>query len=127
MSRPGKASRPRGRVTVYGGRPDTVVAATERLLRRAPDLDAIFAASDMMAAGVLAVLEQAGRRVPEDVAVAGYDDAPIATTTRPQLTTVRIPWQRYPEQLTRQLLRRIDGDDPSGVVLPVELTIRGSA
>jgi DNA-binding LacI/PurR family transcriptional regulator len=105
----------------------SAVAATERLLRRAPDLDAIFAASDMMAAGVLAALARAGRRIPDDVAVAGYDDAAVATTTQPQLTTVRIPWQRFPDQLTRQLLRRIDGDEPSGVVMPVELTIRGSA
>jgi len=103
------------------------MAATERLLRQAPDLDAIFVASDMMAAGALVVLERAGRRVPEDVAVGGYDDARIATTTRPQLTTVRIPWQRYADELTRQLLRRVDGAGPSGVILPVELTIRGSA
>jgi DNA-binding LacI/PurR family transcriptional regulator len=102
-------------------------AATARLLRQAPDLDAIFAASDMMAAGALTTLERAGRRVPQDVAVAGYDDAAIAASTRPQLTTVRIPWQRYADQLTRQLMRRIDGDDPSGIILPVELTIRGSA
>lgn len=101
--------------------------ATARLLRQAPDLDAIFAASDMMAAGALTTLERAGRRVPEDVAVAGYDDAAIAASTWPQLTTVRIPWQRYADQLTRQLMRRIDGEDPSGVILPVELTIRGSA
>jgi DNA-binding LacI/PurR family transcriptional regulator len=71
-------------------------AATERLLRQVPDLDAIFAASDMMAAGALTTLERAGRRVPEDVAVAGYDDAPIATSTRPQLTTVRIPCSATP-------------------------------
>jgi DNA-binding LacI/PurR family transcriptional regulator len=102
------------------------VTGTEQLLRQAPDLDAIFAASDMMAAGVLTALEQAGRRVPDDIAVAGYDDAAIATSTRPQLTTVRIPWHRYAGQLTSQLLRRIDGDDPSGVILPVELIIRGS-
>jgi DNA-binding LacI/PurR family transcriptional regulator len=110
-----------GDYTFAGG-----VAATEQLLRQAPDLDAIFAASDMTAAGVLAACEQAGRRVPDDIAVAGYDDATIAVNTRPALTTVRIPWHRYAGELTRQLLRRIDGDDPSGVVMPVELTIRGS-
>jgi DNA-binding LacI/PurR family transcriptional regulator len=110
-----------GDYTYAGG-----VAAAEQLLRQAPDLDAIFAASDMMAAGVLAVCERAGRRVPDDIAVAGYDDAAIALTTRPQLTTVRIPWHRYADELTRQLLRRIDGDDPSGVIMPVELVIRGS-
>jgi len=102
-------------------------AATARLLRQAPDLDAIFVASDMMAAGALATLQHAGRRVPDEVAVAGYDDAPIATSTQPQLTTVRIPWQRYPGQLTRHLWQRMDGDDPSGIIMPVELIIRGSA
>jgi DNA-binding LacI/PurR family transcriptional regulator len=103
------------------------ITATERLLRQAPGIDAIFVASDMMAAGALHALERAGRRVPDDIAVGGYDDARIATTTRPQLTTVRIPWQRFADELTRQLLRRLDGDDPSGVIMPVKLTIRGSA
>ena len=102
-------------------------AATARLLRRVPDLDAIFAASDMMAAGALATLRHAGRRVPDGISVAGYDDAPIAINTQPQLTTVRIPWQRYPGQLTRHLQQRMNGDDPSGIVMPVELVIRGSA
>jgi DNA-binding LacI/PurR family transcriptional regulator len=111
-----------GDYTYAGG-----LAATEQLLRQAPDLDAIFAGSDLMAAGALAACAQAGRHVPADIAVAGYDDAAIATSTEPPLTTVRIPWQRYADQLTRHLLRRIDGDEPSGVIMPVELIVRGSA
>jgi len=103
------------------------MTAAEMLLRQAPDLDAVFAASDLMAAGALTALQSAGRRVPEDVAVAGFDDAPIATHTWPQLTTVRIPWQRYPGELVRQLLRRMDGDEPTGVITPVDLVRRGSA
>lgn len=95
-------------------------------MRQTPDLDAIFAASDMMAAVALTTLQHAGRRIPHDVALAGYD-APIATRTQPELTTVRIPWQRYPCQLTRHLRHRMDGDDPTGIVMPVELIIRGSA
>ncbi|MEV6846126.1 substrate-binding domain-containing protein, partial [Actinoplanes sp. NPDC051411] len=71
-------------------------AATERLLRQAPDLDATFAASDMMAAGALATLERAGHRVPEDVTVAGYDDAVVATGTRPQPTTYASPGSATP-------------------------------
>ncbi|WP_229070488.1 LacI family DNA-binding transcriptional regulator [Actinoplanes sp. DH11] len=110
-----------GDYTYAGG-----LAATEQLLRRAPDLDAIFAASDVMAAGALAACAQAGRLVPDDIAVAGYDDAAIAARTTPKLTTVRIPWHRYAGQLTSQLLRRFDGDDPSGVIMPVELVVRGS-
>ena len=66
-------------------------AAMERLLRDRPDLDAVFCASDLMAVAALGVLQAAGRRVPDDVAVVGYDDSPIATTTRPPLTSVRQP------------------------------------
>ena len=53
-------------------------AAMRRLLAARPDIDAVFAASDLMAAGALTVLAAAGRRVPEDVAVVGFDDSPIA-------------------------------------------------
>jgi LacI family transcriptional regulator len=59
----------------------------QALLRAEPT--AVFAASDVMAAGAIRALAQAGRRVPEEISVAGYDDAPIATLVNPQLTTVR--------------------------------------
>ncbi|GAA2701994.1 LacI family transcriptional regulator [Actinoplanes palleronii] len=103
------------------------VVAAERLLRQAPDLDAVFVASDLMAVGVIDALTRAGRRVPEDVAVGGFDDAPVARRTWPPLTTVRQAWERIPGELVRQLWRQVDGDGPSGVVLPVELTVRASA
>jgi DNA-binding LacI/PurR family transcriptional regulator len=106
---------------------DGGLQATTRLLRRAPDLDAIFVASDLMARGALAALQQAGRRVPDDVAVAGFDDSPVATDTYPRLTTVRIPWRRYPHELVQQLLRRMYGHGPSSVTMPVEVVIRESA
>ena len=54
----------------------------EQLLARGPDLDAVFCASDLMAAGALGVILASGRHVPDDVAVVGYDDSPVATTTR---------------------------------------------
>jgi DNA-binding LacI/PurR family transcriptional regulator len=65
--------------------------AMATLLERHPELDAVFAASDVMAAGALRALRAAGRRVPEDVAVVGFDDSPVARHTDPQLTTVRQP------------------------------------
>ncbi|WP_045741644.1 LacI family DNA-binding transcriptional regulator [Actinoplanes rectilineatus] len=111
-----------GDFTFAGGK-----VATELLLHRDPTFDALFVASDMMAAGALEALREAGRSVPGDVAVAGFDDAPIAVTTVPQLTTVRIPWSRYPGELVRQLFRTLDGDLPSGVVLPLSLAFRASA
>ncbi len=66
-------------------------AAMERLLALHPDLDAVFIASDLMASGALPVLAAAGRRVPEDVAVVGFDDLEISESTSPPLTTVRQP------------------------------------
>ncbi|MEU6762217.1 LacI family DNA-binding transcriptional regulator [Streptomyces sp. NPDC046853] len=102
-------------------------AAATLLLDRAPDLDAVFVASDLMAQGVLAVLDRADRRVPEDIAVGGFDDSPAALTARPELTTVRQPWDRISAEMVRVLLAQIGGEDPAAVILPTELVIRGSA
>jgi LacI family transcriptional regulator len=65
--------------------------ALEELLARAPDVTAVFALNDVMAIGVLAGLRRRGRRVPEDVSVAGFDDIPIARDLVPPLSTVRVP------------------------------------
>ena len=84
---------------------DGGAAAMERLLAARPDIDAVFAASDLMAAGAMSVLDAAGRRVPEDVAVVGYDDSPVATsTTRPQLTSVRQPIEEMGHEMARLLV-----------------------
>jgi len=63
--------------------------AVYRLLDRRSGLDAVFVASDLMAAGALRVLRPSGRRVPDDVAVIGFEDSPLARHTDPKLTTVR--------------------------------------
>ncbi|NUS15840.1 MAG: LacI family DNA-binding transcriptional regulator [Streptomyces sp.] len=102
-------------------------AATTRLLEQAPDLDAVFVASDLMADGALAALARAGRRVPEDVAVGGFDDSAVAATTRPALTTVRQPWERISAEMVRLLLTLIAGDPPASMILPTELVVRDSA
>ncbi len=65
--------------------------AMERLIERHPEIDGVLAASDTTAAGALQALRAAGRRVPEDVAVIGFDDFPLAERTQPRLTTVRQP------------------------------------
>jgi DNA-binding LacI/PurR family transcriptional regulator len=102
-------------------------AAMTKLLEANPDLDAVFVASDLMAVGAIDALTRAGRRVPEDVAVVGFDDSPAALTARPQLTTVRQPFRRISQEMVRLLLARLDGQDPAAVILPTELVIRGSA
>ncbi|MFF7731756.1 substrate-binding domain-containing protein [Streptomyces sp. NPDC007984] len=101
-------------------------AAAERLLARAGDIDAVFVASDLMAQGVLAALQRAGRRVPQDVAVGGFDDSPAAVASSPELTTIRQPWDRISNEMVRVLLAQIGGEDPAAVILPTELVKRES-
>jgi DNA-binding LacI/PurR family transcriptional regulator len=101
--------------------------AAELLLQRAPDLDAVFVASDLMAQGVLDALTRAGRRVPEDIAVGGFDDSPAALSSRPRLTTIRQPWDRISKEMVRMLLARIGGEEPAALILPTELVRRDSA
>ncbi|MFI0817812.1 LacI family DNA-binding transcriptional regulator [Streptomyces sp. NPDC021098] len=102
--------------------------AMRELLGRQPDLDAVFVASDLMGLGVLRALRQAGRRVPEDVGVVGFDDVQAARYADPPLTTVRQPIAEIGRRLARQLLRLAGGEtiEPA-VVLDVELVLRGSA
>ncbi len=101
--------------------------AMRRLLATVPDLDAVFVASDLMAAGALQALHEAGRRVPQDVAVGGFDDSAIATATRPALTTVRQPLEKVAEETVRLLIARLDEQQVEPVVLPTELVVRDSA
>ena len=103
--------------------------AMERLLSARPDIDAVFAASDLIAAGALSVLAAAGRRVPEDVAVVGFDDSPVATSTRPALTSVRQPIEEMGQEMARLLIDTIEGADraPRRVILATELIRRASS
>jgi len=101
--------------------------AMERLLGRAPDIDAVFVASDLLAAGALAVLRRTGRRVPEDVAVGGFDDSQIAAATTPPLTTVRNPLEQVAAKMVELALRYIDKQPVESVLVPTELVRRESA
>jgi len=100
--------------------------AMQQLLTRRPD--AVFVASDMMAIGALRVLREAGLRVPEDVAIVGFDDVPQAARTEPPLTTVRQPVYRLGAIAVDSLLDLIDHQDssPRRIVLPTELVVRAS-
>ena len=98
-------------------------SAMRRLLRRRPQLDAVFAASDTMAAGALQALREAGRRVPDDVAVVGFDDFQLAAHTEPALTTMRQPLEAMTEATAALLLRRIAGDGPALARVVCETTL----
>ncbi|MCK2035437.1 LacI family transcriptional regulator [Microbacterium sp. SSW1-49] len=90
--------------------------------------DGIFVASDLMARGALTVIRAAGLRVPEDVALVGFDDSPVATTTDPQLTTMRQPMYAQGEAMASVLLSRLAGGDPAHTtILSTELVVRASA
>ena len=90
--------------------------------------DAIFVASDLMARGALTALRSAGVRVPEDIALVGFDDSSVAITTDPQLTTMRQPMYAQGEAMARVLLSRLAGEEPpTTTILPTELVIRASA
>ncbi|MET7749396.1 LacI family DNA-binding transcriptional regulator [Micromonospora sp. NPDC005367] len=104
-------------------------AAMRRLLEVRPDVDAVFVASDLMAFGALRALREAGRRVPDDVAVVGFDDAPIARQADPPLTTVFQPVEEMGRQMARLLVARIRGDDLPAphVLLDTHLVHRTSA
>lgn len=112
-----------GDFTEEGGR-----SAMRALLERRPGLDAVFAASDVMAAGALAELRRHGRRVPDDVAVVGFDDSIVARHTDPPLTSVRQPVEEIGRMITELLLQEIEepGSARHHVVLPTSLTVRAS-
>lgn len=106
------------------------VAAAQALMDRHPDLDGLVVASDLMAAGALRVLAELGRRVPDDIAVVGFDDLGVAERTTPRLTTVRQPVEQMAERATRLLIERVDsvhGSHPMRVIIPPTLVRRDSA
>ncbi|MEW2618799.1 LacI family DNA-binding transcriptional regulator [Streptomyces sp. NPDC048106] len=119
-----------GDFTEEGGR-----RAMSALLARRPDLDAVFAGSDVTAAGARQVLRERGLRIPEDVALVGYDDSVIARHMDPPLTSVRQPIERMGRAMIDLLLAEISARRPQGArtaaprhaVLPTELVPRASS
>lgn len=102
-------------------------AAMTELLEAAPDLDAVFLCSDFMAGAALEVLRRAGRHVPGDVAVIGYDDIPLASYYTPRLTTIHQPIHAGGRLAARKLLALLNGDVMTSETLPVSLIVRESA
>lgn len=101
--------------------------AARTLLGRGLPFDAIFAASDMIAIGALHALEEAGRAVPDDVALIGFDDIPAASLSRPPLTTIAQDYRHAGEVLVDTLIARIAGKPTDTTLLPPHLVVRKSA
>jgi DNA-binding LacI/PurR family transcriptional regulator len=97
------------------------------LLDADPTLDAVFVASDAMASGILPVLREAGRDVPGDVRVVGFDDSGLAATLDPPLTTVRHPLARISEEMVRLLSDVVAGRSPLTITVPTTVVLRTSS
>lgn len=110
-----------GQFTAEGGG-----KAVALLLGRRPDITAVFAASDLMAFGVLSELAGRSIRVPQDISVAGFDDVRPAAYAGVPLTTVAVPMQSLGAEGARMLVEVLAGKRPRSRVLPVELVERRS-
>lgn len=105
---------------------DAGYAAARQLRDRGLDIDAVFGASDLIAIGAMKALEEAGLRIPEDVAVMGFDDISAAAYTHPPLSTVQQNTRQAGELLVENLLRLVEGDVIESFLIPATLVIRGS-
>lgn len=107
---------------------DSGIAAMSDLLAQHPDVDGVFAANDLMAQGACQVLRERGRRVPEDVAVVGFDDSDVAVTCRPRLTTVRQPVEDMAAAMARLLDEHVRGirTEATSLVFDPTLVVRQS-
>jgi DNA-binding LacI/PurR family transcriptional regulator len=100
--------------------------AMAKLLEQAPDLDAVFVNSDLMAIAAMDVIREHGHRVPEDIGVVGYDDLSIAEYSNPPLTTVRQNIPMAGKLLAQNLIQFLQTGLITNVSIPVELVIRKS-
>jgi DNA-binding LacI/PurR family transcriptional regulator len=106
---------------------ESAIAATQQILNNHPNLDAIFCSNDLMATAAMAVLKEIGKQVPDDVAVVGFDNSPIALRTKPALTSVDQNPEEYAKALGEILLAQISGEAKSdSVILPTEIVWRES-
>jgi len=99
-------------------------AAVDEILAARPETTAIFAHNDLMAVGVIRRLVAAGRRVPDDVSVVGFDDMPLAEDLQPPLTTVRVPLEELGAEAMRLALNGASADETR--LFETTLVVRGS-
>jgi DNA-binding LacI/PurR family transcriptional regulator len=115
-------------LVAYGDFSNTSGAvAMEQLLQNEPELDAVFVNSDLMAIAAMDVIRDDGRRVPEDVAVVGFDDLSIAEHSNPPLTTIRQNVPMAGKMLAENLIKYLETGTVTNVTVPVEFIVRKSA
>lgn len=115
--------RAQGDFTIASG-----AAAMKKLLDAAPDLDAVFVASDLMATGAISVLRERGLTIPGDVAIVGFDDSSAATSGEIGITTVHQPSREMGAEMARMLLALLRGEPTDrACVMPTRMVIRDTA
>jgi LacI family transcriptional regulator len=109
--------------------PELGYPATRQLIERGVPFTALFAYNDLSAIGAIWALQDAGMRVPEDVSVVGFDDVPMATMFKPELTTVCQPLRRMGNLAARTVIERIEktAEYPPGIVVEPDLIVRTSS
>ena len=106
---------------------DISYAAMRAFLSDSPDFDAVFASDDDSAIGTLKALNEAGWRVPDDVALVGFDDMRLSSFLTPPLTTVRAPTEQVGRVAAQQLFRILEDETPENVtLLPTQIILRRS-
>ena len=116
------------RLVIHGDySPPSGATAMALLLDRTPDLDAVFVTSDLMAIAAMDEIRGRGRRIPEDVAVVGYDDITMARYTNPPLTTISQNVPLAGKLLAQSLIQQIDDGTVTSVSIPAALVVRSSA
>lgn len=107
---------------------EAISSAALALIERSPDIDGIFAFSDLVAVGALQVCQEKGKAVPEEIAIVGADDVPLAMVVRPQLSTLRVNMLHIGRLAMRTLLDMIDGEASAGSYqIEPELILRASS
>ena len=99
----------------------------KRLLKKSPDIDAVFINSDLMAIAAMDAIREDGKSVPQDVAVVGYDDLSLAEYSNPPLTTIRQNVPLAGKLLAQNLIQYLQSGMATNVSIPVELIVRKSA
>ncbi len=94
--------------------------AAAELLARAPDIDAVFCANDLLACALLQVARRTGRKVPDDLAIVGFGDFDVAAIADPALTTIRVPGYRMGKVAAESLLAQLEDDTPAAGA-PIDL------
>jgi len=101
--------------------------AMNRLLQKSPNIDAVFVNSDLMAIAAMDAIRENGKRVPDDIAIIGYDDLSISEHSNPPLTTIRQNIPLAGKLLAQNLIQYLQSNMVTNVSIPVELIVRKSA